>query len=349
MLVRARLTSFLSASIRVHLRLGDVSRVFPFSAPAIQYIILEDVKRLFTILFLLLLATAAMAQDAPVAPGLEFQSLDEWMQDNIDDDVLRALNQLDQDRVHKIFTELEQAMAGTNIYQLSTLRQTATELVPLLDKFEETAPYAAWLKTHLDYLDAAGKMKRQMVVAPKPGQGTIALPAAPPLKLQRQVWVEELKQRPWPPLAQSYVPSLKKIFLAERVPTELVWLAEVESGFDAKARSPAGAAGMFQLMPATARDQKLSIFPFDERLQPEKAARASARYLRELHNHYNNWQLTLAAYNSGRSRVDKLLKQYKTHSFDIIARRLPAETQMYVPKIEATIRKREDRTLADLK
>jgi membrane-bound lytic murein transglycosylase D len=115
------------------------------------------------------------------------------------------------------------------------------------------------------------------------------------------------------------------------------------------ARSPAGAAGMCQLMPATARTEHLSLWPFDERYQPDKSAHAAARYLRQLHSHYGDWPLALAAYNVGAGRVDKLLKEHQAHSFDSIAGWLPAETQMYVPKVEATVRLREGLALADLR
>ena len=297
---------------------------------------------------MLLLPCAAKAQPPPTAADDGMQSLDEWMQDNIDPDVLKALKGLDQERVQRIFSELQLAMQGTNLYQLGSLRETASQLAPLLQKYEATAPYGVWLQSRLDYLDAAGKFQLEMKsYIPKPGAAM--LPPGPPLKLQRQVWVRELAQRPWPPLAQTYVPRLKEVFISEKMPPELVWVAEVESSFDPRARSPAGAAGMFQLMPQTARARQLSLWPWDERLQPEKSARAAAIYLRQLHHHFGDWQLALAAYNIGEARIDKLLKQHKAHSFDAIARWLPAETQMYVPKVEATIHKREGRALTDLK
>ena len=311
-------------------------------------------KSCLIILLLVFTARAVVGQQAQSPPPATqdggWQTIDEWMQENIDDDVLHALKQMDQDKVRRAFGELQQALQGTNIYQLTTLKETAAIWVPVLKGYEETYPFGAWLETHLDYLDAAEKMQARMKESePARKPGTKALTAAPSLKIQRQVWVEELKQRPWPPLAKSYVPQLKKIFLAEQVPTELVWLAEVESSFDPKARSPAGAAGMFQLMPDTARDQNLSLFPFDQRLQPEKSAHAAACELRRLHKHFGDWQLALAAYNVGQGRVDKILKKQNAHTFDAIARRLPVETQMYVPKIEATLLKREGVALADLK
>jgi membrane-bound lytic murein transglycosylase D len=306
------------------------------------------------ILLLVFAACAVVGQQAQSPPSATqdggWQTIDEWMQENIDDDVLHALKQMDQDKVRRAFGELQLALQGTNIYQLTALKETAGIWVPVLKGYEETYPFGAWLETHLDYLDAAEKMQARMKESePAPKPGTTALTAAPSLKIQRQVWVEELKQRPWPPLAKNYVPQLKKIFLAEQVPTELVWLAEVESSFDPKARSPAGAAGMFQLMPDTARDQNLSLFPFDQRLQPEKSAHAAACELRRLHKHFGDWQLALAAYNVGQGRVDKILNKQNAHTFDAIARRLPVETQMYVPKVEATLRKREGVTLTQLK
>jgi len=102
-------------------------------------------------------------------------------------------------------------------------------------------------------------------------------------------------------------------------------------------------------MPATARALSLSLRPRDKRLETEKSARAAARFLRQLHGRFGDWRLALAAYNAGESRVEALLKKSKTRSFDAIASRLPAETQMYVPKVEATLRKREGIALAELK
>jgi len=152
-----------------------------------------------------------------------------------------------------------------------------------------------------------------------------------------------------PKIAQPYVGRLKPIFTAEGVPPELVWVAEVESSFDPRARSPAGAAGLFQLMPATARRYGLKTsWPWDERLKPEPSARAAAQYLEYLHSRFKDWRLALAAYNAGEGTVEELLKRQKAHSFDAIATHLPAETQMYVPKVEAIVWRREGRKLAEL-
>ena len=107
---------------------------------------------------------------------------------------------------------------------------------------------------------------------------------------------------------------------------------------------------MFQLMPVTARSLNLSVGVLrDERLHPEKSARAAARYLRRLYERFGDWQLALAAYNCGETRVANLLKRHKGRTYDDINAYLPVETQLYVPKIEATLRRRESMALRDLK
>ena len=132
------------------------------------------------------------------------------------------------------------------------------------------------------------------------------------------------------------------------MPPELVWIAEVELGFNRDARSPVGAAGLFQLMPATAKRFGLGTSWFrDQRYQPEPSARASAQYLKQLHKEFGDWRLALAAYNAGEGRVQKLLDRHKTRPST--ASSTAGGNQMYVPKVEATVLRREGVELAKLK
>ena len=85
---------------------------------------------------------------------------------------------------------------------------------------------------------------------PVPGTNPPVL-VNPTFAAEQEIWIKKVSPRTLPAGAEKFVPKLKTIFAAERVPAELVWLAEVESGFDSRARSPAGALGMFQIMPAT--------------------------------------------------------------------------------------------------
>jgi len=157
----------------------------------------------------------------------------------------------------------------------------------------------------------------------------------------RASWLRKLADRPPPARAAALLPDLKRIFQEEGVPPQLVWQAEAESTFNPSARSPAGAVGLYQFMPATAREFGLQLAPRDERLDAAKNARAAARYLKKLHARFGSWELALAAYNCGQGRVSKTLRAAGGSSFADIHDRLPAETRMYVPKIAALVKLRE--------
>jgi membrane-bound lytic murein transglycosylase D len=301
-----------------------------------------------SLLFLLSGAPELAAQDDTISLDDLVESADQWAKENLDDDALRALQEVDRDKAKQFFRALAKQLHNEQVVDLAALNGAAKAMVPIMESYEETAPYAAWLKTRLDYLDVADQIRRSAPpIPPKPGQTPKPVPNPPPAK-QREIWVKRLSVRPWPETAKPYVARLKPIFAEEKVPPELVWIAEVESSFDAQARSPAGAAGLFQLMPATAKQYGLRTWPFDQRLDPENSARASAKYLERLRGQFKDWRLALAAYNAGEGTVQKLLDRHKAKTFDGIATQLPAETQMYVPRVEATLLRREGVKLNEL-
>jgi membrane-bound lytic murein transglycosylase D len=158
----------------------------------------------------------------------------------------------------------------------------------------------------------------------------------------KQVWLRKLAGRPAPARAAALLPDVKRAFSAEGVPPQLVWQAEAESSFNPAARSPVGAAGLYQFMPATAQQFGLRLSPEDERLDALKNARAAAKYLKLLHARFGNWPLAFAAYNCGEGRVSKTLRSTGGKTFDDIHDKLPAETRMYVPKIAALVQLREN-------
>ena len=309
------------------------------------------VKVRLAIVILIASSWLALAQknDPTIDVGGLFDAAQQFAQDNLDPDVLKALQQVGRDKVEDFLKNYQAYLQGDYVLDVAQLKDAATTILPLLDLHEETQPYAAWLRSRLDYFDAVDDLKN--IAPPPPVPGTNQPPRAlnPSFAVEEQVWIKKVVPRPWPEAAKKYVPQLKIIFAAEHVPVELVWLAEVESGFDTHARSPVGAVGMFQLMPATAKDLGLSLFPFDQRKQPDAAAHAAAKYLRYLHGKFGDWRLAVAAYNSGEGTVQRLLKRYDATSYERIATHLPAETQMYVPKVEATILHREGAALEKLK
>lgn len=143
------------------------------------------------------------------------------------------------------------------------------------------------------------------------------------------------------PVPQPVLDRLKSIFRDVGVPPALVWVAEVESSWNARARSRAGAVGLFQLMPATARDLGLDIDGMDERLHPYRSARAAALYLKHLHGRFGSWPLALAAYNAGSTRVQEALELMDGSAYTDIEAYLPRETRRYVPAVFQAIARRE--------
>ncbi len=299
------------------------------------------------VLFLAGSLVARADDDTVTLPEL-VQGAQQWAQENLDTNVLSALSDVDERAVQQFFHAVQQRFQGDYVVDLAALRQTARTVLPLLESREETRPYAAWLRAQMDYLDVAEEIR---LTIPPPevetNQPPQPVPNLPPQK-EREIWVKKVSGVPWPAAAREYVPALKPIFTAQKVPPELVWVAEVESSFDRRARSPGGAAGLFQLMPDTAKRFGLTLWPRDQRYQPEPSATASARYLKYLYDRFKNWRLALAAYHAGEGTVQKLLDRYKTGSYDAIAEHLPAVTQMYVPRVEAVLRQREGANLEQL-
>jgi len=298
---------------------------------------------------LLLTLTTSVPQELELDVGQVITAAQEWAEDNLDEGVLRSLPEVDRDKVEKFLRQFQDQLQNDYVLDLATLNETAKFVLPLLDAYPETQPYAAWLRSRLDYFEVAEELRKQ-APTPKPVPGQRPKPGRnPSSSVERKAWALKLGQSARPAAANALVPKLKSIFARERVPEQLVWVAEVESGFNARARSPAGAGGLFQLMPATAKEVGLRRWPFDQRYQVEPSAQGAARYLKRLHTQFGDWRLALSAYNAGEGKVQGLLKRSATRSFDSIATALPAETQMFVPKVEATILRREGVSLAKLR
>ncbi len=131
----------------------------------------------------------------------------------------------------------------------------------------------------------------------------------------------------------------RRIFREEGVPENIAWLGQVESMWKPQAMSWASASGLWQFIPGTGARYGLRRTAYlDERNSFEKATQASARYLKFLANRYNgNWELAMAAYNSGEGNVDRAISRAGVANFWVAYPYLPKETRNYVPSILATI------------
>lgn len=279
------------------------------------------------------------AEEPGILPDEVVGSVQIWMQDTLDDWVFDAVG-VDREALDESLSLAQEELKAATFTDDEPRREDAEALLQLLQTFEEQQPYASWLKSFLD---------RHPEPAAPP-HAIKSLPDMPPtLQETRDRWFSILTNRPVPPMAQDFLPQIKPIFESEKIPGELVWVAEVESAFDPHAKSPVGAVGLFQLMPETAKSLGLSTWFPDERRNAEKNARAAAKYLQYLHDRFGDWQLALAAYNAGPTRVSKLLRKSDVYSYEAIAPQLPAETRDYVAKVEATLFLREGVELASLR
>jgi membrane-bound lytic murein transglycosylase D len=132
---------------------------------------------------------------------------------------------------------------------------------------------------------------------------------------------------------------IRRALRRRSLPDDLTWLCMIESGFDSTARSSAGATGLWQLMPETARIYGLTIDHWvDQRLSPALATQAAATFLDDLHRRFGSWELALAGFNMGHAGLASVVRRYNTNDFWSLAHTegtLPWETTLYVPKILA--------------
>jgi membrane-bound lytic murein transglycosylase D len=132
-------------------------------------------------------------------------------------------------------------------------------------------------------------------------------------------------------------PMMDSIFTRYHLPTELKYLAAIESELKATAVSHVGAVGPWQLMASTARDLSLKVKgKYDERRNYYKSTVAAAKYLRDLYNQFGDWLLVIASYNSGPGKVLTAIKKSGSHNFWVLQNYLPAETRGHVKRFIAT-------------
>jgi membrane-bound lytic murein transglycosylase D len=139
--------------------------------------------------------------------------------------------------------------------------------------------------------------------------------------------------------AEYYFPMFEKYLDQFDVPLEMKYLAIVESTLDPRARSRVGARGLWQFMYLTGKQYKLNVNSYvDERQDPIKATVAACKYLSDLYNIFGDWDLALAAYNSGPGNVSKAIKRSGGYqNYWNLRQYLPRETAGYVPAFYATM------------
>ena len=139
--------------------------------------------------------------------------------------------------------------------------------------------------------------------------------------------------------AQYYFPMFEEYLDKYDIPLEIKYLAIVESALRPTAKSRVGATGLWQFMYQTGKQFKLNVSSYvDERQDPLKSTEAACQYLSMLYNMFGDWDLALAAYNSGPGNVNKAIRRSGGQkNYWNIRNYLPRETAGYVPIFYATL------------
>ncbi|OGP17771.1 MAG: hypothetical protein A2V21_305970 [Deltaproteobacteria bacterium GWC2_55_46] len=145
----------------------------------------------------------------------------------------------------------------------------------------------------------------------------------------------------WLGRSSDYMAMLQTILRENGLPEDLSYIAFIESGLNPTVRSRANAVGMWQFIKGTAQRYGLRVdWWIDERMDPEKATYAAAKYFKNLYGMFGSWYLAAASYNAGEGRVSRAIKKHGTEDFwELASQRKPLhrETREYVPKYLAAV------------
>jgi len=133
-------------------------------------------------------------------------------------------------------------------------------------------------------------------------------------------------------ISGRYLSQMRKIFRDEGLPVELAYLPLVESSFNVRARSSAGAVGMWQFMPETGKKFLLVSDAVDERRDPLVSTRAAARLLKQNHQLLGNWPLAVTAYNHGTEGIFRAIEAVGTRDLVEMIRRYQSPTFGFASK-----------------
>jgi membrane-bound lytic murein transglycosylase D len=212
------------------------------------------------------------------------------------------------------------------------------------------APTAPGVSRRFENLLAAEPDPATPATATAPATYNVPIEVTPKVEGHMRFFHTAIRDRfeQWLMRLGKYKRQVEEIFLEFDLPSDLVFLSLVESGFNPHAYSRARATGPWQFMQGTAKVYGLRVDQYvDERRDPIKSTVAAAHYLRDLYDLFGAWPLAMAAYNAGEGKVLRALQKTQARSFDEIARtrHLKNETKEYVPRFMAAtiIAKNPDR------
>lgn len=199
------------------------------------------------------------------------------------------------------------------------------------------------VESTLESIERKEAIASDLIQADLDAAGSLEMPDHSSIKSAIRLFSGDLRPKIQASLDRSgiYKPMIDAVLDEYRLPRALAYLPVIESGYISSSVSRAGALGIWQFMPGTAREYGLRVdWWVDERLDPLKSTRAAAAFLKDLHDIFGDWPLALASYNAGPGRVRRSMSAMRAESFwDMKHRRsrLPRETRGYVPTFYATL------------
>ncbi|HEX9161916.1 MAG TPA: transglycosylase SLT domain-containing protein [Thermoanaerobaculia bacterium] len=171
---------------------------------------------------------------------------------------------------------------------------------------------------------------------------SIPIPEHPTIQGALNLFTTDLHDDIQTSLSRSarYMNMIEAALAEYQLPKGLAYLPVIESAYIPSVTSRSGAYGIWQFMPETAREYGLRVdWWVDERADPEKSAHAAAAYLNDLFRDFNDWPLTIAAYNAGPGRIHRAMESTGAKSaWELVERAaIPKETRGYVPTFYATL------------
>jgi len=202
------------------------------------------------------------------------------------------------------------------------------------DLLREKPIYINWHPAEDLLSDSIGLVSSEASVlnAPKVLLNKNASPYVKSFLVKEQEALQKTKGR-----SAYFFKMMDGIFTRYGLPTELRYLAVVESDLKTTATSRVGAKGLWQFMPQTARDLGLKVkYKYDERTYAYKSTVAAAKYLKDLHAQFGDWLLVIAAYNCGPVPVYRAIKISGSKNFWVLQHYLPKESRFHVKRFIGT-------------
>ncbi len=245
----------------------------------------------------------------------------------------------------QVFNFSEKIVQPTDTYHEETVLAETEDISPPPELLPEPVEDANSMVQELDALRQTGTWEKEIVEKdPAPTEIQYNFPVVLNKQVEMYLNLFENKQHKtfgkWLARSGKYLPMIQAEFIKNGLPSDLAYLAMIESGFNQRAYSHAHATGMWQFMRGTARGYHLRIDSYvDERRDALKSTRAAAAYLRDLYQLFGDWHLAVAAYNGGPGKIQGGLKRFKVNTFWELAQKkcLRLETKRYVPKLIAAI------------